>query len=158
LSWPCFWQAVSPRAATMIQPGPPGPAPWAGSHRRRHRLHHRRGERQRCHRAWVGAAAAASWVAWAGRFMPPTATARSAQPRLRPRRITTRPGQRGERGQRHGLSGMARPGQQLALGVDYTILTPENMPVSATLVREIRYQGNLVGRLTRPRCPMQRQL
>ena len=31
------------------------------------------------------------------------------------------------------------------LGVDYTILTPDNMPVSATLVREIRYQGNLVG-------------
>ena len=31
------------------------------------------------------------------------------------------------------------------LGMDYTILTPDNMPVSATLVREIRYQGNLVG-------------
>ncbi len=40
---------------------------------------------------------------------------------------------------------MARPGQQIALGVDYTILTPDNMPVSATLVREIRYQGNPVG-------------
>ena len=41
--------------------------------------------------------------------------------------------------------GMASPGQQVMLGVDYTILTPENAPVSATLVREIRYQGNLVG-------------
>jgi len=41
--------------------------------------------------------------------------------------------------------GMARPGQQIMLGVDYTILTPENVPVSATLVREIRYQGSLVG-------------
>jgi hypothetical protein len=41
--------------------------------------------------------------------------------------------------------GMARPGQQVMLGVDYTILTPDNQPVSATLVREIRYQGNLVG-------------
>ena len=41
--------------------------------------------------------------------------------------------------------GMARPGQQIMLAVDYTILTPENVPVSATLVREIRYQGNLVG-------------
>jgi hypothetical protein len=41
--------------------------------------------------------------------------------------------------------GMARPGQQINLGVDYTILTPDNQPVSATLVREIRYQGNLVG-------------
>jgi len=41
--------------------------------------------------------------------------------------------------------GMARPGQQIMLGVDYTILTPENVPVSATLVREIRYNGSLVG-------------
>ncbi len=41
--------------------------------------------------------------------------------------------------------GMASPGQQVMLGVNYTILTPENMPVSATLVREIRYQGSLVG-------------
>jgi hypothetical protein len=41
--------------------------------------------------------------------------------------------------------GMARPGQQITLGVDYTILTPDNQPVSANLVREIRYQGNLVG-------------
>ncbi|MBU4233312.1 MAG: hypothetical protein KKD99_10325 [Proteobacteria bacterium] len=41
--------------------------------------------------------------------------------------------------------GMARPGQQIMLGVDYTILTPDNAPVSATLAREIRYQGNLVG-------------
>jgi hypothetical protein len=37
------------------------------------------------------------------------------------------------------------PGQQVNLGVDYTILTPDNTPVSATLVREIRYQGSLVG-------------
>jgi hypothetical protein len=41
--------------------------------------------------------------------------------------------------------GMARPGQQIMLGVDYTILTPDNAPVSANLVREIRYGGNLVG-------------
>jgi len=41
--------------------------------------------------------------------------------------------------------GMARPGQQIMLGADYTILTPDNQPVSATLVREIRYQGNMVG-------------
>jgi hypothetical protein len=41
--------------------------------------------------------------------------------------------------------GMARAGQQVMLGVDYTILTPDNMPVSANLVREIRYQGSLVG-------------
>jgi hypothetical protein len=40
---------------------------------------------------------------------------------------------------------VARPGQQIMLGVDYTILTPDNMPVSATLVREIRYQGSPVG-------------
>ena len=38
-----------------------------------------------------------------------------------------------------------RPGQQVNLGMNYTILTPDNKPVSATLVREIRYQGNLVG-------------
>ena len=41
--------------------------------------------------------------------------------------------------------GMVSPGQQIMLGMDYTILTPDNMPVSATLVREIRYQGNPVG-------------
>jgi len=41
--------------------------------------------------------------------------------------------------------GMARPGQQIMLSADYTILTPDNQPVSANLVREIRYQGNLVG-------------
>lgn len=41
--------------------------------------------------------------------------------------------------------GMARPGQPITLGVNYTILTPDNQPVSANLVREIRYQGNLVG-------------
>jgi hypothetical protein len=41
--------------------------------------------------------------------------------------------------------GMVSPGQQIMLGVDYTILTPENMPVSATLVRELRYQGSPVG-------------
>jgi hypothetical protein len=41
--------------------------------------------------------------------------------------------------------GVASPGQQILLSVDYTILTPENMPVSATLVREIRYGGSLVG-------------
>ena len=41
--------------------------------------------------------------------------------------------------------GMARAGQQVMLGVDYTILTPENVPVSATLVREIWYNGSLVG-------------
>src|SRR4030042_53072 len=41
--------------------------------------------------------------------------------------------------------GLVSPGQQILLGMDYTILTPDNMPVSATLVREIRYQGNLVG-------------
>ncbi len=37
------------------------------------------------------------------------------------------------------------PGQQVMLSANYTILTPENGPVSATLVREIRYQGSLVG-------------
>ena len=41
--------------------------------------------------------------------------------------------------------GMVRPGQAVNLGVDYTILTPDNQPVSATLEREIRYQGSLVG-------------
>ena len=41
--------------------------------------------------------------------------------------------------------GLVSPGQQIMLGMDYTILTPDNKPVPATLVREIRYQGNLVG-------------
>jgi hypothetical protein len=38
-----------------------------------------------------------------------------------------------------------RPGQQVNLGMNYTILTPANSPVSVSLVREIRYNGNLVG-------------
>jgi hypothetical protein len=38
-----------------------------------------------------------------------------------------------------------RPGQQVNLGMNYTILTPNNAPVSVTLVREIRYGGNPVG-------------
>jgi hypothetical protein len=41
--------------------------------------------------------------------------------------------------------GVAHPGQSIMLSADYTILTPDNQPVSATLVREIRYQGNMVG-------------
>jgi len=36
-------------------------------------------------------------------------------------------------------------GQQVNLSVSYTLLTPDNVPVSVTLVREIRYAGNLVG-------------
>ena len=39
----------------------------------------------------------------------------------------------------------ASPGQQVNLSVNYTILTPDNVPVSVTLVREIRYGGNLLG-------------
>jgi hypothetical protein len=38
-----------------------------------------------------------------------------------------------------------RPGQQVNLGMNYTILTPSNTPASVTLVREVRYGGNLVG-------------
>jgi hypothetical protein len=37
------------------------------------------------------------------------------------------------------------PGQQVNLGMQYTILTPSNAPVSLTLVREVRYQGQLLG-------------
>ena len=38
-----------------------------------------------------------------------------------------------------------RPGQQVNLGMTYTILTPSNTPVSVTLVREVRYNGQLLG-------------
>ena len=38
-----------------------------------------------------------------------------------------------------------RPGQQVNLGMNYTILTPSNTPVSLTLQREVRYNGQLVG-------------
>jgi len=41
--------------------------------------------------------------------------------------------------------GVVGRGQQVMLGVDYTILTPDNAPVSATLMREVRYGGSLVG-------------
>jgi outer membrane lipoprotein SlyB len=37
------------------------------------------------------------------------------------------------------------PGQQVNLGMSYTILSPSNVPTSVTLVREVRYGGNLVG-------------
>jgi hypothetical protein len=37
------------------------------------------------------------------------------------------------------------PGQQVNLGMQYTILTPANTPVSLTLVREVRYQGQMLG-------------
>ena len=40
---------------------------------------------------------------------------------------------------------VARPGQQVNLGMTYTILTPSNLPVSVTLVREVRYNGQLLG-------------
>jgi len=38
-----------------------------------------------------------------------------------------------------------RPGQQVNLGMNYTILTPANAPVSVTLMREVRYNGQTVG-------------
>jgi hypothetical protein len=40
---------------------------------------------------------------------------------------------------------VVRPGDQVNLGLDYTILSPDNAPVSVTLMREVRYNGRLVG-------------
>ena len=37
------------------------------------------------------------------------------------------------------------PGQQVNLEMTYTILTPSNVPVSVTLVREVRYNGQVLG-------------
>jgi hypothetical protein len=37
------------------------------------------------------------------------------------------------------------PGQQVNMAMTYTILSPSNTPVSVTLVREVRYGGNLLG-------------
>ncbi|MCL4501352.1 MAG: glycine zipper domain-containing protein [Deltaproteobacteria bacterium] len=37
------------------------------------------------------------------------------------------------------------PGQQVNLGMQYTVLTPSNTPVSLNLVREVRYRGQLLG-------------
>ena len=37
------------------------------------------------------------------------------------------------------------PGQQVNLDMTYTILTPSNVPVSVTLVREVRYNGQVLG-------------
>ena len=37
------------------------------------------------------------------------------------------------------------PGQQVQLGMTYTILTPDNQPVAVTLVREVRFGGSTVG-------------
>jgi len=37
------------------------------------------------------------------------------------------------------------PGQQVDLGVQYTVLTPTDTPISLNLVREVRYQGQLLG-------------
>ena len=36
-------------------------------------------------------------------------------------------------------------GQQVQLGMTYTILTPDNRPAAVTLVREVRLGGNMVG-------------
>jgi len=38
-----------------------------------------------------------------------------------------------------------RPGGQVSLGMDYTILTPNNVPVTSTLYREIRMGGTMLG-------------
>jgi len=38
-----------------------------------------------------------------------------------------------------------RSGQQVNLGMNYTILNPTNTPVSVTLVREVRFNGSMVG-------------
>ncbi|MBI4644373.1 MAG: hypothetical protein HY743_11775 [Deltaproteobacteria bacterium] len=38
-----------------------------------------------------------------------------------------------------------RPGGQVSLGMDYTILTPNNVPVASTLYREIRLGGATLG-------------
>jgi hypothetical protein len=40
---------------------------------------------------------------------------------------------------------VAGPGQQVNLGMTYTILTPDNYPVTVTLYREVRMGGGLVG-------------
>jgi hypothetical protein len=40
---------------------------------------------------------------------------------------------------------VVRPGQQVNLAMDYTILSPDNAPVSVTLMREVRCNGRLVG-------------
>jgi hypothetical protein len=40
---------------------------------------------------------------------------------------------------------LVRSGQQVNLGMNYTILTPANAPVSVTLAREVRYNGQIVG-------------
>jgi len=39
----------------------------------------------------------------------------------------------------------ARAGQQVQLGMTYTILTPDSNPVAVTLVREVRLGGTMVG-------------
>ena len=41
--------------------------------------------------------------------------------------------------------GTVSPGQQVNLGMNYTILSPDNTPVSVTLTREVRYGGNQLG-------------
>jgi hypothetical protein len=38
-----------------------------------------------------------------------------------------------------------RAGQQVTLGMTYTILTPDNNPVAVNLVRELRFGGSMVG-------------
>jgi len=37
------------------------------------------------------------------------------------------------------------PGQQVNLGINYTVLTPSNAPVSLTVVREVHYGNTMVG-------------
>jgi outer membrane lipoprotein SlyB len=41
---------------------------------------------------------------------------------------------------------MVRPGQTITMRMMYTVLTPDNRPAPATLVREVRLGGQLMGR------------
>jgi hypothetical protein len=40
---------------------------------------------------------------------------------------------------------VAHPGQQVNLGMTYTVLSPDNAPTSVTLVREVHFGGQMVG-------------
>ena len=131
----------------MIPAGPPGPAPWAGPPPARPSApSSARPPATPATGAWVGAAAGGVLGGVGGYLYAEhrNSEIRSSQAAAQANNY---------QGQGNVVSvdnvsaspSTVRPGQQVNLGMTYTILTPANTPVSVTLVREIRFNGQTGG-------------
>lgn len=97
--------------------------------------------------AWVGAAAGGLLGAVGGYLYAEhrNSEIRSAQAAAQAYNYTPSQGNVVAIDQANANPSVVSPGQQVNLGMTYTILTPSDAPVSVTLVREVRYGGNLMG-------------